>query len=66
MGYKNVLMMRKIENIIISPLTAAIIVYANTGEMEDKYRERYKKAFNRELPLKEKIKKLHPISGMIK
>jgi hypothetical protein len=33
--------MSKIKNIIFSPLTAALLVYRNTGEIDDKYRKQY-------------------------
>lgn len=44
------------ENIIIEPLTAAIIVYVNTGEMPEEYRKQYESRYGESLPTTEGIK----------
>jgi hypothetical protein len=44
------------DNIIIEPLTAAIIVYVNTGEMPEEYRKQYESRYGESLPTTEEIK----------
>jgi hypothetical protein len=48
------------ENIIIESLTAAIIVYVNTGEMPEQYRIQYELRYKEKLPSTEDIKKKFP------
>ena len=48
------------ENIIIESLTAAIIVYVNTGEMPEQYRIQYEDRYKEKLPSTEDIKKKFP------